>query len=154
MADVRDVVDEVEIGPLPWQVAYFPAGTDFTSQVAGKDPLNWTSKYAFVGMAISTEIPQPGVEIDWCTFVIVRGVNDSGLALSHQAYGHTGETPASSDTAAMLEATQLGLWLLSNVDHSSATFGTASYTQPDSGIASSALPSSNASVGRFIRAVY
>lgn len=222
---------------LPWQVAYFPAGTDFTSQVTGKHPLTWTSKYAFVGMAISTDIPQPGVALDWRSFVIVRGVNDSGLALSHQAYGHTGETPESSDTAPMLEATQLGLWLLSNfttvsdikaalatqpvnatqapmagnvpfplhllvtdltgasiviegangvfvahdnpvgvmtngpyfewhltnlnnwthlsnVDHSSATFGTASYTQPDSGIASSALPSSNASVGRFIRAVY
>ena len=222
---------------LPWQMAYFPAGTSFTSQVAGKEPLTWTSKYSFTGMAISTDIPQPGVAIDWRTLMIVRGLNDSGLALSHQAYGQTGETPASSDTAPMLEATQLGLWLLSNfttvadiktalaaqpvnatkapmagmvpfplhllvtdhtgasiviegqdgafiahdnpvgvmtngpyfewhltnlnnwthlnnVDHSSTTFGTATYTQPDSGIATSALPSSNASVGRFIRAVY
>ena len=222
---------------LPWQVAYFPTGTAFTSQVAGKDPLTWTSKHAFAGMVVSTVLPQQGVPIDWRTFMIVRGVNDGGLALSHQAYGHTGETPASSGTDPMLEATQLGLWILSNfttvadikaalakqpvnatqspmagmvpfplhllvtdhtgasiviegangsfiahdnplgvmtngpsfewhltnmdnwthltnVDQSSAKFGTAAFTQPDSGIATSALPASNASVGRFVRAVY
>ena len=222
---------------LPWQLAYFPAGTAFTSQVAGKEPLTWSSKYSFAGMAISTEIPQPGVPIDWHTLLIVRAVNDGGLALSHQAYGHTGETPASGDTSPMLEAAQLGLWLLSNfttvadiktalatlkinatkapmagnvpfplhllvtdhtgdsvviegnngefivhdnpvgvmtngpsfdwhltnmnnwthltnVDQSTRAFGTGNYTQPDSGIATSALPASNASVGRFVRAVY
>jgi choloylglycine hydrolase len=222
---------------LPWQMAYFPAGTSFTSQVAGKDPLTWTSKYSVVGMSVSAEMPQPGVAVDCRTLVVARGMNDSGLALSHQAYNDTGETPASSDTAPMLEATQLGQWLLgnfttvadvkaalatqpvnatkapmmgmvpfplhllvtdhtgasiviegkdgafiahdnpvgamtngpyfewhltnlnnwtqlSNVDQSSATFGTATYHQPDSGIATSGLPSSNASVGRFIRAVY
>ena len=222
---------------LPWQVAYFPAGTAFTSQVPGKDPLTWTSTHAFAGLMVSGELPQQGVPIDWRTLIAVRGVNDGGLALSHQAYGDTGETPASSDTAPMLEATQLGLWLLSNfttvadvkaalakqpvnatrspmagnvpfplhllvtdhtgasiviegangafiahdnplgvmtngpsfewhltnmdnwthltnVDQSTATFGTADFTQPDSGIATSALPASNASVGRFVRAVY
>ena len=222
---------------LPWKIAYFPAGTEFTSQVQGKDPLTWTSKYAFVGMAVPGDIPQPGVPQDWRSLIIVRSVNDSGLALSHQAYGDTGETPASSDTAPMLEASQLGLWLLSNfttvadiktalaaqpvnatkvpmagmvpfplhilvtdhtgasiviegkdgafvahdnpvgvmtngpyfewhltnmdnwthlsnVDHSSATLGSGSYTQPDSGIATSVMPSSNTSVGRFVRAVY
>ena len=40
------------------------------------------------------------------------------------------------------------------MDRSTATYGTASYTQPDSGIATSDLPGSNASVGRFIRSVY
>jgi choloylglycine hydrolase len=43
---------------------------------------------------------------------------------------------------------------LSNVDRSSATFGTMQANQPDSGIATANLPSSNTSVGRFIRAVY
>lgn len=43
---------------------------------------------------------------------------------------------------------------LSNVDQSSATFGTLQANQPDSGIATASLPSSNTSVGRFIRAVY
>ncbi|MCX5495724.1 linear amide C-N hydrolase [Kaistia dalseonensis] len=43
---------------------------------------------------------------------------------------------------------------LSNVDQSSATFGSYKAVQPDSGIATAGLPSSNTSVGRFVRAVY
>lgn len=43
---------------------------------------------------------------------------------------------------------------LSNVDKSSATFGTYKAVQPDSGIATAGLPASNTSVGRFVRAVY
>ena len=43
---------------------------------------------------------------------------------------------------------------LSNVDRSAATFGRYAATQPDSGIATAGLPSSNTSVGRFVRAVY
>ncbi|MEW5425252.1 linear amide C-N hydrolase [Amorphus sp. 3PC139-8] len=43
---------------------------------------------------------------------------------------------------------------LTNVDGSSATFGSYKAVQPDSGIATAALPSSNTSVGRFVRAVF
>lgn len=51
--------------------------------------------------------------------------------------------------------TNLDNWThLNHTDHSSATFGTLDVAQPDSGIAMSALPASNTSVGRFVRAVY
>lgn len=43
---------------------------------------------------------------------------------------------------------------LSNVDQSSAMFGAYKAMQPDSGIATAALPASNTSVGRFVRAAY
>ena len=43
---------------------------------------------------------------------------------------------------------------LSNVDRSSATFGSYKARQPDSGIGTAGLPSSNTSVGRFVRATY
>lgn len=43
---------------------------------------------------------------------------------------------------------------LTNVDRSVATLGNIKVSQPDSGIATSALPSSDTSVGRFIRGVY
>lgn len=43
---------------------------------------------------------------------------------------------------------------LTNKDRSTAILGNMKVTQPDSGIATSALPSSDTSVGRFIRAVY
>ncbi|WP_226576235.1 linear amide C-N hydrolase [Acuticoccus sediminis] len=51
--------------------------------------------------------------------------------------------------------TNLGNYtFLSNVDTPSATFGTYMAVQPDSGIATAGLPSSNTSVGRFVRAAY
>lgn len=43
---------------------------------------------------------------------------------------------------------------LSNVDQSSAKFGDYVANQPDSGVATSGLPASNTSVGRFVRAAF
>lgn len=43
---------------------------------------------------------------------------------------------------------------LSNIDQSSSSFGSLEVNQPDSGIATDSLPSSNTSVGRFVRAAY
>lgn len=43
---------------------------------------------------------------------------------------------------------------LSNVDQPTVTFGEYQATQPDSGVATAGLPSSNTSVGRFVRAVF
>lgn len=43
---------------------------------------------------------------------------------------------------------------LSNIDQSSLTIKGQTFQQPDSGIATVALPASNTAVGRFVRAVY
>ena len=43
---------------------------------------------------------------------------------------------------------------LSNVDRPTATFGDYVAAQPDSGVATSGLPASNTSVGRFVRAAF
>ena len=43
---------------------------------------------------------------------------------------------------------------LSNVDQPTATFGDYRAAQPDSGVATSGLPASNTSVGRFVRAAF
>lgn len=43
---------------------------------------------------------------------------------------------------------------LSNLDQSTGKFGDLQVSQPDSGIATAGLPSSNTSVGRFVRAAY
>lgn len=43
---------------------------------------------------------------------------------------------------------------LNNVDRSGGTFGTLKVVQPASGIATAGLPSSNTSVGRFVRAAH
>lgn len=43
---------------------------------------------------------------------------------------------------------------LNNLDQSTGKFGDLEVSQPDSGIATAGLPSSNTSVGRFVRAAY
>jgi choloylglycine hydrolase len=43
---------------------------------------------------------------------------------------------------------------LSNIDQSRGTFGALTVVAPDSGVATSGLPSANTSVGRFVRAAY
>ena len=43
---------------------------------------------------------------------------------------------------------------LGKVDRPTATFGDYVATQPDSGVATSGLPASNTSVGRFVRAAF
>ncbi len=51
--------------------------------------------------------------------------------------------------------TNIGNWThLTNVDVASSKFGDYEVHQPDSGIATATLPSSNTSVGRFIKSLY
>lgn len=51
--------------------------------------------------------------------------------------------------------TNMGNWThLTNVDSSNNKFGDLDVRQPDSGIATASLPSSNTAVGRFIRAAF
>lgn len=35
---------------LPCQLGFVPAGTAFTSQVPGRDPVRWTTTHGFVGV--------------------------------------------------------------------------------------------------------
>ena len=222
---------------LPSQLGFVPAGTAFTSQVPGKDPVTWTSKHGFVAVGTPGEVPASGVPIPPSALLIFDGMNDAGLVFNANAYPDTGETADSGGPGAVLEAAHFGAWLLGNfttvagaraalatqpvnatrigilgnlpcpvhimltdatgqsvtiegkdgtfhvfdnpvhvvtngpsfdwhltnlknwthldnTDHASATFGSLTVSQPDSGIATAALPGSNTSVGRFVRSVY
>jgi len=222
---------------LPSQLGFVPAGTNFTSQVPGKEPVAWTSKHGFIGVGTPGDVPQPGVPIPPPSLLLFDGMNDAGLVLNFNAYLDTGATPDSGGPGAVLEAAHLGSWLLGNfataaeartalanqplnatrigilgnlpfplhilltdaagqavtiegkdgtfhvfdnpvhvitngpnfdwhltnlgnwthldnTDRASATFGSLTVSQPDSGIATAALPGSNTSVGRFVRSVY
>ena len=222
---------------VPSQLGFVPAGTAFTSQVPGKDPVSWTSKYGFIGVGAPGEVPQPGVPIPPSALLVYDGMNDAGLVVNFNAYLETGATPDSGGKGAVLEAADFGTWLLGNfatvteartalstqpvnatrigilgngpfplhvkltdatgksvtiegkdgafhvfdnpvhvmtngpsfdwhltnlknwthldnMDRSSTTFGSLTVSQPDSGIATAALPASNTSVSRFVRAVY
>ena len=222
---------------LPSQLGFVPAGTEFTSQVPGKEAVAWTAKYGFVGVGTPSEASKPGVPLPPSALLLFDGMNDAGLVVNFNAYPDTGATPDSGGPGAVLEAADFGTWLLGNfatvaearaalsaqavnatrigilgngpfplhimltdvggqsvtiegkdgkfhvfdnpvhvitngpsfdwhltnlnnwthldnTDHGSATFGSITVRQPDSGIATAALPASNTSVGRFVRSVY
>ncbi len=114
---------------LPSQLGFVPAGTAFTSQVPGKDPVTWTSKHGFIGVGTPGEVPKPGVPIPPSALLIFDGMNDAGLVFNANAYPDTGETPDSGGPGAVLEAAHFGTWLLSNFT-TVAEARTALATQP------------------------
>lgn len=215
---------------LPYEVSYYPAGTQFDSFVKKHPELKYQSKHAF----ISVTVPDPLNK----TLKVTEGVNDAGLSFSLLAFASTdGPKYMASNTQAILAAIDLGSWTLSNFqnvaevkaalqkqpvevtallplnllkspfhytlhdatgasiviefangkqnvldnpigvmtngpelqwhltnlnnytflnnkDTSQLTLNGVKLQQPDSGIATVALPASNTSVGRFVRGVY
>lgn len=90
---------------------------------------------------------------------VVHDPSGAGLVIEfHKGVMHLFDNPVGVMTNGPVfdwHLTNLGNYtFLNNVDRSSATFGSLQVSQPDSGIATAGLPSSNTSVGRFVRAVY
>lgn len=223
---------------LPYQLAYVPIGTPFTSQAEGHPPLHYQAIHAFLCVAMPGREPTLATPIGLADLKAIEGLNDQGLTFSLLSYPAAGGSRKAVEmTQAILSASDLGSWVLSqfatvaavkealdvqpirlealailggvespfhyvvhdatgaslviefddgemtlydnpvgvmtngpafgwhltnldnytflsNVDRSQATFGTYIATQPDSGIATAGLPSSNTSVGRFVRAAY
>lgn len=215
---------------LPYEVTYFPVGSQFNSMAKAHPKLTYQSKHAF----ISVTVPDP-VSKD---LKVVEGINDKGMSFSLLAFASTeGPHDMLEKTKAVLAAIDLGAWSLSNFqnvaevkdalhkqpvqvtallpfhvmktpfhytlhdttgasiviefangkqsvidnplgvmtngpefqwhqtnlnnytflnnkDQSKLTINGVQLQQPDSGIATVALPASNTSVGRFVRAVY
>lgn len=215
---------------LPYQVAYFPAGSAFGSQVKAHPALTYQSKQAFIAVAVEDPITKD--------LKVVEGMNEGGMSFSVLAFASTeGPRDMVHKTQAALAAIDLGAWALSNFhtvaevkaalnkqpvlvtallplglmktpfhytlhdatgasiviefangkqnvidnpigvmtngpelqwhltnlnnytflnnkDQSKLTLNGVHLQQPDSGIATVALPASNTSVGRFVRAVY
>ena len=215
---------------LPYEVAYFPAGSEFASVVKDQPSLTYASKQAFISLAVPDPITKD--------LKVVEGLNAAGMSFSVLAFASTeGPHDMHSKTTAALAAIDLGAWVLgcfenvaqvkaalqsqpvlvtallplglmktpfhytlhdasgaslviefangqqnvidnpigvmtngpefqwhltnlnnytflSNKDQSKLTINGVHLQQPDSGIATVALPGSNTSVGRFVRAVY
>jgi len=240
----KDAHDNVYFGrtleltvDLPYQIAFFPVGHAFRSQVSGHPAMTYRAKRAFVSVTMPDRVPGPEVAVTLPDLKALEGLNDAGLTFSLLSYPNAAGAQSVAKTCAILSASDLGTWALSqfasvaevksalaeqpvflvplqilggvespfhyvvhdasgasaviefhrgkmavydnpvgvmtngpqfdwhltnldnytfltNVDRSSATFGTYKAVQPDSGIATAGLPASNTSVGRFIRAVY
>ncbi|MBJ3778467.1 linear amide C-N hydrolase [Acuticoccus mangrovi] len=241
----RDTADNVYFGrtleltvDLPYQVAYFPAGFAFSSELKGHPALAYTARHAFVAVTMPGRMPTADAPLGPTDLKALEGLNDKGLTFSLLSYpAASGGHRSAEMTQAVLSASDLGSWALSlfatvaevkaglgaqpvmlealallggvespfhyvvhdpsgaalviefhegemhlydnpvgvmtngpdfpwhltnlnnytfltNVDRSSATFGTYQAAQPDSGIATAGLPASNTSVGRFVRAAF
>jgi len=229
----------MELGQdFPYQLAYFPAGFSFESEVEDAPPLNYTAQYSILAVTMPDRVPTADAPITPNDLKLTEGINEAGLSFSLLAYPWAGGPQQQLDTTrSILSVIDLGSWALgqfqtveevkaaladqpvfitplavldgaeapfhyvltdrtgatlvvefhegemvlydnpvgvmtngpqfdwhltnlnnythlSNVDQSTNTFGSLQVSQPDSGIATSALPGSNTSVGRFIRAVY
>lgn len=192
---------------LPYNVSYFPTGTQFSSSVAPQPTLTFNAKYDMLTIGMV----DPLTKVD----KVLQGVNSNGLSFALLAFASSdGPADMVNKTKAALEkqpvlttallplgmlktpfhytlhdATGASLvvefvngeqrlhdnpigvmtngpefsWhmtnlnnytFLSNKDHSQLELGGQQFKQPDSGIATVALPASNTSVGRFVRAVY
>lgn len=223
---------------LPYQVTYFPAGFETTSDVDGKASLKFSARFGVLAIAMPCRVPTAEAPIGIADLKVLEGLNDQGLTFSLLSYPTAAGKQQSADiTKSVLSASDLGSWalgqfatvaevkealaqqpielqplallggvvspfhyvvhdatgaslvlefdhgvmtvydnpigvmtngpkfswhltnldnytFLSNVDQSSATFGSYKAAQPDSGIATAGLPASNTSVGRFVRAAY
>ena len=223
---------------LPYQVAYFPAGFQTTSEVDGKAALAYSARFGVLAITMPDRVPTPEAPMGLADLKVLEGLNDQGLTFSLLSYPSSAGAQKSAEvTQSVLSASDMGSWalgqfatvaevkaaldkqpielqplallggvvspfhyvvhdatgaslviefdqgvmtvydnpvgvmtngpkfswhltnldnytFLTNVDQSSATFGSYQARQPDSGIATAGLPASNTSVGRFVRAVY
>ena len=215
---------------LPYRIAFYPVGSEFSSSADGNAALNYQSQYAFISVAV----PDP-VTSD---LKVTEGLNEQGLSFSLLAFPSAdGPADMVKKTQGVLAAIDLGSWALgqfetvaqvkaalekqpamvtallplgllktpfhytlhdatgkslvigyadgkqnlidnptgvmtngpkfdwhltnlnnysffSNIDQSKLQISGITLQQPDSGIATVALPASNTSVGRFVRAFY
>lgn len=215
---------------LPYEVSYYPVGSQFGSFVKNHPELKYQSKHAFISVTVPDPISK-GLKV-------TEGMNDAGLSFSLLAFASTaGPKDMTANTQTVLAAIDLGAWtlgnfqnvaqvkaalekqpvevtallplnlmktpfhytlhdatgasiviefangkqsvidnpigvmtngpefqwhltnlnnytFLNNKDTSQLTLNGVKLQQPDSGIATVALPASNTSVGRFVRGVY
>lgn len=99
---------------LPYQLGYFPAGQSFTSVVEGHPALEFQGLYRFLAVAMPDRAPAADRPLVPNDFKVLEGVNEQGLTFSLLAYPATGGLhKAAKATQAILSASDLGSWLLS-----------------------------------------
>ena len=96
---------------LPFGLAAAPAGTAFQSQMPGREAVEWTSAHAFI--AAATQQAEPGAGAEFAALLVGDGVNAAGLAVNFNGYPPKTDHVPVPDAPAVLEAADLGVWLLS-----------------------------------------
>lgn len=98
---------------LPYQLAYLPAGQEFSPQYKNHPPLDYTTRHAILAVVMADRIPKAEAPLSVADFKIMEGFNDAGLTFSLLAYPAAGGSVEEADqTQAVLPATDLGSWAL------------------------------------------
>lgn len=91
---------------LDYNVAFYPVGSNFSSQADKHVALDYQAKHSF----LSITVPDPVTK----DLKVVEGINDKGLSFSVLAFASTkGPADMSEKTQKILSAIDLGSWVLS-----------------------------------------
>ncbi|UOM32566.1 linear amide C-N hydrolase [Acuticoccus sp. I52.16.1] len=98
---------------LPYQVAYVPPGTPFSSASAGHPALGYRACHAFVAVTVPDRVPAADAPVAFADLKVLEGLNDQGLTFSLLSYpAASGKQKAVDLTRAVLSASDLGSWAL------------------------------------------
>lgn len=117
----RDVSDNVYFGrtleltsDLPYQILYFPTGAHFSSEIKGHPAVEFTARYGFVAVTMPGRLPTAAQPLGFQDMKPLEGLNECGLTFSLLSYPAAGgKAEAVAATQAVLSATDLGSWVLS-----------------------------------------
>lgn len=99
---------------LPYQISYFPAGFETTSQIAGHPALTFKAECGVLAITMPARMPTPQAPLSIADFKVLEGLNERGLTFSLLSYPSAGGKQQSvAVTQSVLSASDLGLWALS-----------------------------------------
>jgi len=101
-------------GNLPYQLAYFPAGQQFESDLGdGHPPLTYRSRYAMFGITMPDVAPDGSEQPTLEDLKLLDGQNEAGLSFGILAYPTAAGPQVQIEmTRAVLDAIDLGTWAL------------------------------------------
>jgi len=117
----RDGADKAYLGrtlelttDLPYQIVFFPRSLGYTSHIEGHPNLEFQGKYCFIGITMPGRRPTAEQPLSYLDLKPLEGMNEEGLTFSLLSYPAAGgKHQAVERTAAVLSASDLGSWALS-----------------------------------------
>lgn len=99
---------------LPYEIVFFPRTFAFVSHVEGHPDLEYVGKYSFIGITMPGRLPTAEKPLTVLDLKPLEGMNEKGLTFSLLSYPAAGGKKQSAETtAAVLSASDLGSWALS-----------------------------------------
>ncbi len=98
-----------------YAVLYVPAGTPFETKAGDNDPVKYESKYPFIAVGAPDRMPTATDPLTPADVKVIEGMNSEGVTCSLLSYPTVaGAEEAAKNTKKMIDATDVGSWVLSN----------------------------------------